>query len=124
MPHADLRAAVPLALAQWLDAQAIDGSGDFGEPGFPALRTAWATEAAPDEAFLTEVAEWVAQRDALIAGAERTYARLVELDGFSSNRIPGWYFKPWAQVLLSMTWDDRLADAIDAADAYCVDIHP
>lgn len=123
MPHALLRDAVPEQLAKWLDAQAADGS-EFGLPGHSGLRAAWASDAAPTPELVDDIATWVETWVQIQRDSEQTYAKLLTVEGFEPDRIPGWYFEPWAQVLLSMPWDERLPDAIDAAEAYCADLVP
>lgn len=123
MTHPDLRSAVPEQLASWLDAALTEGTVEFGLPGYPVLRDAWASGDEPTPELLDELTTWLVLRHNLHDRVERAYARLVAVDGFGPDRIPGWYLEPWAQVLLSMPWDERLAGSVDAAKAYVAD-HP
>lgn len=123
MPHPDLRAAVPESLAKWLDAHVMEGI-EFGEPGYPGLRAAWAGSAPPAPELLDDFAIWLETWLQFQADSEQAYDKLVATEGFEPDRIPGWYFMPWAQVLLSMPWDEHLPEAIEAARAYVRDAEP
>lgn len=123
MPAHTLIAAVPDDLARWLDAEELAGA-EFGQPGYPELRRAWRSSDEPSPEFFADLAGWLQARPELNAEAQRAYERLLAVEPFEDGRIPGWYPEPWAQVLLSMPWDGRLAQAILDADAYCLDLTP
>lgn len=111
-----LRAAVPADLATWLDAATVEGG--YGEPGYPALRDAWAgrTEYEP---VLTDLPQYLKDQAEVQLAAQQVYERLLAHEPLrSDDGIAGWFPTWWAEVLLSMPWDDRLAEAVRAAEAY------
>ena len=114
-----LRAAVPEDLATWLDAAVVEGG--YGEPGFPALRDAWAGTV-DYEQVLADVPQYLEDQAEVQLRAQEVYERLLAHEPLhSENGIAGWFPTWWAEVLLSMPWDDRLADAVRAAEAYIND---
>lgn len=114
-----LRDAVPFELASWLDAYTIEPSIDWGRPGFTELRDAWAGRIPHDE-VLTVLPEWLDARTDLQAKAQSVYEALLAVEPIRSDdgAIAEWFPTPWAEVLLSKPWDERLESAIAEAAAY------
>lgn len=114
---------IPLDLARWLDA-ALATEGEFGSPGFAALRAIWAARA-PLEPISEDITLWVSQQLKLQEHGEVTYQRLYDVDplpdyvgGISVGEIPKWFPTWWSEVLLTRPWDERLGEALIEASLY------
>lgn len=116
-----LRDAVPAELAVWLDAESTH-EADCGQPGFPALRSAWIGRTPTTDDLLTELAAWLTTQQAHREAAEQAWQRLATIDPVRTDgeSVPQWYTAWWAIILLSHPWDERLGEAVAAALAYDV----
>jgi len=116
-----LRDAVPLELATWLDACVLEPDTDYGKPGSPLMRKAWAGQVHHDEVLPT-VDEWVERQTEVQLAAQLAYERLVALEPVrdASGTMAAWFPTWWAEVLLGMPWDERLEDAVLEATSYCL----
>ena len=115
-----LRTAIPADLATWLDAATIEETG-YGEPGYPALRDAWAGRTNYED-IISDIPQYLEDQAEVQLAAQQTYERLLIHEPLhSEDGIAGWFPTWWAEVLLSMPWDDRLADAVRAAKTYIND---
>lgn len=114
-----LRDAVPYELSSWLDAYTIEPSLDWGRPGFIGLRDAWAGRI-PHTEILDELAVWLDHQYDLQRSAQSVYEALeaVEPVRAADGTIAEWFPTPWAEVLLSKPWDERLESAIADAVTY------
>lgn len=117
-----LRQLVPGELAQWLDAQSVEGEADFGKPGFNELRLAWIGRLPAKDAERL-LPEWLLHQRAHQIAAQRVYEQLMErepagITDAGEPVIPAWFGKWWAEVLLSHPWDEDLAEAVAEANRY------
>lgn len=114
-----LRDAVPTELAAWLDAYTLEPSKDWGRPGFTGLREAWAGQRTHTE-ILDELAEWLDHQTELQRKAQSVYEALIAVEPIRTDdgAIAEWFPTAWAEVLLSMPWDERLESAIAEAATY------
>lgn len=120
-----VRDAVPPDVAQWLDAESVEGPSLCGTPGFPALRAAWVGRTPMTEELHGEIQRWLQEQRDYQLFAEWTFERLLaaeppQLD-VDPQVIPGWFPTWWCEVFLSRPWDERLPQALAEADAYLVD---
>jgi hypothetical protein len=115
-----LRDAVPVELANYLDAYVLEPDAGLGRPGFCFLREAWAGEL-PHEPVLEMVPTWLDQQVELQVKAQQVYEALVAIEPVrdpETGAVAGWFPTPWAEILLAMPWDERLESAIAEAVDY------
>lgn len=114
-----LRDATPFELASWLDAYTIEPSVDWGRPGFADLRDAWAGHRTHED-VLDALPSWLERQAELQQNAQSVYEALLAVEPIRSDEgaIAAWFPTPWAEVLLSKPWDERLESAIAEAATY------
>jgi hypothetical protein len=113
-----LRTATPDDLARWLDAFTLEGGRDYGLPGFPELRAGWTGQLPADE-VIPLIEPWTTQQVELQTRAQQLYLALDAVEPVRSDAgIAAWFPTRWAEILLSLPWDERLAAAIADGVAY------